>query len=289
MAKYRQPIVLLRPQYDNMIYLMRVALVIGGLFFATASSHAQMKGWEVGGWVGAANYFGDLNTNWRFNRLHLAGSLGARYNFNDRLALRTGATYGKISATDADSKNIFEQTRNLNFNTIIVEASTQFEFNFMPYIHGHRDYYYTPYMFVGVGGYYFNPRTELNGETYNLVEMGTEGQFKGEEYNILQGTFTYGMGLRYDLSYRWSLNIEASARRLFTDYLDDVSGNYADPRDIRALRGDIAAQLADRSGEPQVGIAGYQRGNGKKNDTYMFMGVGVYYYFGRIRCPQMGQ
>jgi Domain of unknown function (DUF6089) len=267
------------------------ALVMSALFFvamlAPGTTSAQMKGWEVGGMVGAANYFGDLNTDWRVNRLQPAGMIGARYNFNDRLSTRIGFSVGQVSAFDSDSKNIYEQTRNLHFKSMIFDATAQFEFNFLPYVHGHRDYYYTPYMFLGPSLFRYNPRAELNGTWYDLVDYGTEGQFLGEEYNTIQGGIAYGMGFRYDLSYRWSLNIEFSARKLFTDYLDDVSGTYADPRDIRSQRGDLAVQLADRSEEPKIGLQGRQRGNGRNNDAYMFLTVGAMYYFGQIRCPQM--
>jgi Domain of unknown function (DUF6089) len=270
-----------------MQYIKYCTLTISAMLLCTQVSFAQMKGWETGAWIGVSNYFGDLNTNFRVNRIHLAGGAGARYNINDRLALRFGANYGRISATDADSKNIFEQRRNLSFNSILIDGAATLEFNFMPYVHGHRDYFFSPYMFVGPTGFYFNPKAEYQGKSYRLVELGTEGQFRGEEYNTLQGGIAYGMGFRYDLSYRWSLDVAFSARKLFTDYIDDVSGNYADVRDIKGQRGEIAAALADRSNEPRVGLPGRQRGNGKSNDTYMFLGIGLMYFFGDIRCPQM--
>jgi len=263
-------------------------MLLGGLLLAASqTSYAQMRGWELGGWLGGANYFGDLNTNWRLNRVHLAGGIGARYNFNDRLALRFGLNAGKISASDADSKNIYEQRRNLSFRSIIADGTFQFEFNFLPYVHGHREFYYTPYVFVGPSMFYYNPQAELDGKWHNLREQGTEGQFRGEEYNPTQGAIAYGIGFKCDLSYRWSLNVELSGRKLFTDYLDDVSGTYADSRDIRAQRGALAARLADRSEEPQIGLPGRQRGNGKKNDTYALLGIGIQYYFGYIRCPSL--
>jgi hypothetical protein len=268
-----------------MMHQIRSWSVIVVLVLLAQGANAQMKGWEAGGWLGVSNYFGDLNTNWRVNRLHLAGGAGARYNFNDRLALRIGAAYGGISGYDSDSKNVFEQRRNLSFKSFVAEATMQFEFNFLPYIHGHRDFFYTPYLFLGPSIYFFQPRAQLDGEWYNLRDYGTEGQFRGEEYNTTQGAIAYGFGFKVDLNYRWSLNVELSGRRLFTDYLDDVSGAYADPRDIRAQRGPIAEQLADRSGEPKIGQQGRQRGNGKKNDMYAMLGVGIYYYFGQIRCP----
>ncbi|HLP94595.1 MAG TPA: DUF6089 family protein [Saprospiraceae bacterium] len=264
-------------------------LILGLLALATPRVAAQMKGWEAGGWIGASNYFGDLNTSFRVNRIHLAGGAGARYNFNDRLAIRFGLNAGKISAYDSDSKNVFEQRRNLHFWSNIYDATAQFEFNFFPYVHGSRDFFFTPYMFAGPTFFWFNPKAELDGSTYDLREMGTEGQFRGEEYNTAQGAFAYGMGFKVDLSYRWSLDFTLSARKLFTDYLDDVKGSYADIRDIRSQRGDIAAALADRSGEPPIGTPGKQRGNGKNNDTYVFIGAGVNYYFGAVRCPGLAR
>ncbi|MDX2136149.1 MAG: DUF6089 family protein [Saprospiraceae bacterium] len=246
---------------------------------------AQMKGWEAGGWLGISNYFGDLNTNFRFNRTSWSAGAGARYNFNDRLALKMAANAGHISAFDSDSDNAFELRRNLSFESMVVDLSAQFEFNFLPYTHGHRENLFTPYLFGGPAVFFFNPQAELDGETYNLREYGTEGQFKGEEYNTTQAALVYGFGFKTDLSYRLSLNIELSARKIFTDYLDDVSGVYADIRDIESQRGEIAARLADRSVEPMIGEPGRQRGNGKTNDTYVFLQAGVMYYFGQIRCP----
>jgi hypothetical protein len=264
-------------------------LLICSVLLASQTSFAQMRGWEVGGWLGATNYFGDLNTNLRLNRLHLSAGAGARYNLNERLAVRFGFGAGKISAYDSDSKNVYEQRRNLHFWSNIAEASALFEFNFFPYVHGDRDHFFTPYMYAGPAFFWFNPKADLNGITYNLREMGTEGQFRGEEYNTAQAAFLYGIGFKLDLSYRWSIDFTLSSRKLFTDYLDDVHGTYADIRDIRAQRGDLAAALADRSGEPPIGLPGRQRGNGKNNDTYVTMGIGLCYYFGSIHCPGMSK
>lgn len=265
---------------------IRRCLLLSSFFLMLQSIvFGQMRGWELGGWAGASNYFGDLNTNYRLNRLQPAGGIDTRYNFNDRLALRLGASYGRISAFDSDSKNVYELRRNLSFRSDVVDIAMLFEFNFMPYMHGHRDYFYTPYVFMGPAIFFYNPKAELDGVTYNLAEMGTEGQFRGEEYGTTQGALAYGFGFKVDLSYRWSVGVELSARKVFTDYLDDVSGEYVDWRDIRSVRGEVAAALADRSGEPRIGEPGRQRGNGKNNDAYVFLGVSLHYYFGEIRCP----
>lgn len=262
-------------------------VLLASLFFFPLVIQAQqsMRGWELGGWVGTSTYFGDLNTSWRLNRLHLAGGMGGRYNFNDRLAMKIGLNAGKISAFDSDSKNIYEQRRNLHFRSFVADAGISFEFNFMPYIHGHKEFFFTPYLSAGPSAFYFNPQAEYEGDWRNLQELGTEGQLRGEEYNLVQFAFNYGFGFKIDLSYRWSLNIELSGRKVFTDYLDDVSLVYPDNDDLRTQRGDLAAALSDRSVEPKIGDPGRQRGNGKTNDMYSMLGIGVLYYFGDIRCP----
>lgn len=258
------------------------------LLLATSAS-AQMRGWEVGGWIGGSNYFGDLNTDWRFNRAKPALGAIVKYNFNDRLALCGSINTTYLEAFDSDSKNTFEQRRNLDFSTYLFDGTSQLEFNFLPYVHGSRDYYFTPYMAAGFAIFRFNPRTKYQGEWVNLREYGTEGQFQGEEYNITQLAGVGAFGFKIDKSYRWSAFIEASFRKLSTDYLDDVSGAYPDIDDLEAQRGDVAVALSDKSITPKIGESGRQRGNGKKNDTYFFAKVGVTYYFGSIRCPDMGK
>ena len=201
------------------------------------------------------------------------------------------ANYGKVAATDANSKNTFEQQRNLSFESQIIDAAMQFEFNFLPYIHGSKDEFFTPYLFAGFNVFNFNPKAEYNGEMIDLRPLGTEGQFRGDEYYATQGGFVYGAGIKWDINYEWSINVEISARRLFTDYLDDVSGVYPDMGDLEALRGDIAVALSDRSipdaNEIKLGQEGRQRGNSKAGDAYVFLGAGIVYYFGDIRCPNV--
>lgn len=269
---------------------MKKYLLFSILFSCSFFTQAQ-QGWELGGWVGSSVYFGDLNTTFNLSSPGLAAGIGARYNFNNRLCLKFSGNYLNLSADDANSSNSFEQTRNLSFSTQVWDGTAQFEFNFLPYTHGSRDEFFTPYLFAGLSVFNFDPKAELDGETYNLRTLGTEGQFRGEEYYSIAGGIAYGMGLKLDLSYEWSINIELSARKLFTDYIDDVSGNYPDLEDLEALRGEVAVALSDRSQTSEgvnVGARGRQRGNGRKNDNYTMLGVGIYYYFGDLRCPTYG-
>ena len=91
-----------------------------------------------------------------------------------------------------------------------------------------------------------------------------------------------------DLNYAWSINLEISGRALFTDYLDDVSGVYANPDDLLEARGELAVLLADRSYEVNeflIGEGGRQRGDARPNDSYVMVGIGLVYNFSSIKCP----
>ena len=251
-------------------------------------------GWEAGGWVGVANYFGDLNTGMRFDGLGPAGGGIARYNFNNRVCLKFSGNYSRISAADANSDNVFEQARNLSFRADVLDFSSQFEFNFLPYNHGSRDEFFTPYLALGFNVVNFTPEAELDGEWIELQQLGTEGQFSGDEYSSTVAGFLVGAGMKVDLSYRWSLNFELRLNAPFTDYLDDVSTVYGDIDEIENIRGPEAAALSDRSiliegvNDGQIGRPGRQRGDSTKSDTYVNFGVGLVYYFGELRCPEYG-
>jgi hypothetical protein len=261
---------------------------------ALANLTAQ-GGWEAGGWAGVAYYFGDLNTSYNLSTPGPALGAAARYNFNDRLSFMFSANYGRVEADDANSKNAFERARNLSFRSPIIDGTAQFEFNFFPFIHGKKEFAFSPYLFAGLTAFYFNPQTLYQDEWVELRPLGTEGQFKGEEYFLVNPAIAYGAGIKIGLNYNWSLNIQISARKLFTDYLDDVSTVYADKKDIRQLRGELAATLSDRSllipgvnDDGNLSLPGRQRGNSMDNDAYVMIGIGIMYYFGDLRCPGYG-
>ena len=260
-------------------------------FFTTLTAQV---GWEAGGWVGVANYFGDLNTDFRLDKIGPAGGAVARYNFNNRVCLKFSGNYSRLAADDADSDNVFEQARNLSFRADVLDFSSQFEFNFLPYNHGSRDEFFTPYLALGFNVVNFTPEAELDGVWYELQQLGTEGQFSGDEYSSTVAGFLVGGGMKVDLSYRWSLNFEFMLKTPFTDYLDDVSTVYGDVDEIENLRGPVAAALSDRSiliegvNDGQIGRPGRQRGDSTKSDTYVNLGVGLVYYFGELRCPEYG-
>ncbi len=273
-----------KQQINTMFRNLIIALVITCI--SNTQSYAQRI--EIGAFAGAMHYFGDLNPNFGLSRPHAALGGFVRYNFNPRFSGRVGAMWGQISATDSDSNTPFQQARNLNFQTDIIDGTAQLEFNFLPYIHGSKDETVSPYLFMGGGFFMFNPKTEYNGKVYELASLGTEGQYIGSEYSLIQPQLSYGMGIKWDLSREWSMNFEFAGKKLFTDYLDDVSGNYTDEANLRSLRGNIAVALADRSGtgiDTKIGQPARQRGDGVSEDTYLTCSLSLVYNFNNVRCP----
>lgn len=252
-----------------------------------ATEFQAQKGQEVGGWIGVAHYFGDLNTNYSVNDPGLAAGVLYRKNFNERICLASGLSYGRIKADDADSFNTFERTRNLSFFSDVWDGSLALEFNFFTYVHGDRQYYYTPYASLGVAVTKFNPKTELNGVKYALRDYATEAQ--GREYGLVTGGLTFGLGFKWDLNYKWSFNAGLNARRTMTDYIDDVSTVYPSLVSLPGGPTGIAAQLSDRSGVEGFATVGKQRGNSENNDTYVFLHFSVMRYFSQLDCPKVSK
>jgi hypothetical protein len=262
------------------------------LCIALSFTGYSQKGYEIGGMIGISNYIGEINPNFSLKTPGLSLCALGRYNFNTRTSVRVDVGAGRLVGKDNLSENNYQQARNLSFRTDYLDAAFNFEFNFFSLVHGSRDQYFTPYVFGGLAFTYHNPKAMLNDTWYALRELGTEGQSKGSEYARVAAGFTYGMGIKLDLSYEWSFNAELSIRQPGTDYLDDVSTVYPDMIDLAARRGDIAVQLSDRSGEVRtepIGQPGRQRGVTGNNDAYYSFRVGLVYYIGLLQCPAISK
>ncbi|MDQ3051794.1 MAG: PorT family protein [Bacteroidota bacterium] len=239
---------------------------------------------EIGFFLGTATYKGEIS-NSLFNPDFVKPAVGILYrrNFNNHWSYRLGLSYGSMIADDARSKDDYQNRRNLSFRSRTWDGHLLLEFNFLPYQIGNPESRFSPFVFGGIAVYYFNPQAELAGEWYNLQPLGTEGQGATaypdrDPYNRIQVAIPFGGGVKIKISKRLGLTVEAGARRLFTDYFDDVSTTYADPDVIITTNGEIAALLADRSLDAQaLNNTDRQRGNASDNDWYMFTGITLNY------------
>lgn len=255
---------------------MKIFPLVMALVFFSAKGGAQLiklQNFHLNFFAGMANYNGDLQDKWfTFYQSELAGGLGASYDISDRVSVRGALVYANISADDKLGRN---HTRNLNFSSKLYEANAGVEY----YITPPEDHVLTPYIFGGIAFYHFNPYThDTLGKKYFLKFLHTEGEgfIPGRpDYKLTQFAIPFGAGVKFPLSENINVGIEVGFRKLFTDYLDDVSTTYVDKNVLLAKMGPKAVELAYRGNELKNGdpypTAGSKRGSIDK-DWYYFAG-----------------
>ncbi len=247
---------------------------------------------EAGILVGTSNYIGDLSNNSSniyLGESKLAFGVLAKYNINYRFAVRAGLNYMNVSGSDANVKNDdFVRTRNLSFNSRIMEFSLIGEFNFPGYQAYGLAMPVSPYLFGGISFINYKPRARYEGNWVDLQPLGTEGQGmagRDAKYSLSDIAIPFGIGVKYALTDKINLGLELGARYALTDYLDDVGGTYVSFSELSAGNGEMAAALGNRTGEllennePVVVETGTQRGDQKSNDWFFILGATVTYNF----------
>ncbi|MCX6323992.1 MAG: DUF6089 family protein [Sphingobacteriales bacterium] len=252
---------------------------------------------EFGVTVGAAHYFGDLNTRAGLNRPKPAVGIFFRKQFGNYVGLRIAGRYAQVGYSDVYSKNDYQRTRNLSFNSNLFELAVQGDFNFFKYIPNDPDHSFTPYVTLGLGLFTYDPYAYYNGEKVFLRPLGTEGQtggFEGrKEYNTMAVCIPFGVGIKYSINEKMNLSIEVCQRFTTTDYLDDVSTTFA-PKNPYFPDGPNGPSLAylmqDRSYEINPtnmlsSVPGRQRGWSKQRDQYVIAEIGISFNIGTYKCP----
>ncbi|RTQ53540.1 hypothetical protein EJV47_02020 [Hymenobacter gummosus] len=284
---------------------------------ASAQQFSKRKQYNsVGLTLNAMNYFGDVVPKPSITSLRFAATrpnVGVSFTrrFAPRISARAALSYGRITGddfkaaddTDVDAK--FRYNRNMSFRNDIIELSAVGVFDL---IENRNNYLkrpdFVPYVFAGVAVFHHNPKglvgpdgtpapASLNsGDYIALQPLGTEGQrLNGEgTYGLWQVSIPFGGGVRYKLNKSFDLGLEIGWRKTFTDYLDDVSGNYADPSQ---LQGDAANYFGrgitrSRSGEfAGFDNAGSMRGKSNEKDWYIVTGLTLNYILApRIKSPK---
>lgn len=234
---------------------------------------------HIGVFGGLAAYNGDLAEK-IFPRKVTNGAFGitGNYEITDKFMLRAGLTYAVVGGADRFSDDNDLKARNLSFETAVREFSLLGQY----YLQDLYDHKFTPYAFAGLALYHFNPYAYSGGNKIYLQPLSTEGQgipgYANKPYKLTQLAIPFGGGIKYAFTDNIHLGLEAGLRILFTDHFDDVSGNYADPADLLAYRGQTSVDMAYRGdelpgGNPTAPAKGTARGGSKHKDYYYFTGL----------------
>ena len=238
--------------------------------------------WHVNLLGGFSNYIGDLQSRaYTTQQAHFAFSGGLQYDFSPHLSLLGNLSYGKVSASDAYASKPLVVARNLSFQSKIYEGNLLLEYNLLD-LNEHR---FTPYAFAGIALYHFNPYAfDSLGHKLYLRQLSTEGEGlvaypDRKPYHLTQFAVPFGGGIKMRVTDNVVIAYEIGLRKLFTDYLDDVSTTYVDQATLLAARGPDAVKMAYRGGELKNGAPypgdGALRGNSKTKDWYYISGIRV--------------
>lgn len=260
------------------------------------AQNAIVQEGEFGVGLGAAHYFGDLNTRASLKRPKAAATVFFRKNFNNYIAGRVGVSYARLGYSDAyNTKNEYMYRRNLSFNSNVWELSLQGDFNFFRFMPGEPEYSFTPYVTLGLGVFSYDPFAYLRGEKVFLRPLGTEGQGSAlypdrKQYSTMAISVPFGAGVKYALNEKFNIGFEVLYRFTNTDYLDDVSTTYVSPEAFPPNPDgtpSTALLLSDRSYErgTPIGIPGRQRGNSKSKDHFVTAMVHLTFNLQSYRCP----
>lgn len=160
-------------------------------------------------------------------------------------AMRLNIVQSRLAVNGVNSSNVYtKQIAPNSFNTNLTELGVVGEYNFYNFRDPKAKYIFgTPYLFGGLAVFLFSPKSAE----------------PGGNVNPLQIAIPFGFGYKQKVDHHWNVGIEFGARKLFTDYLDNVS--HIDP------------------------ITGLQRGLREDKDMYGFLCITISYTIKEIICP----
>lgn len=296
---------------------------------------ASSQSWEVGIMVGTCNYLGDIGNgagpnrpfiyDLQLNKTKPGLGIFLRYHASYRLGIRANLMYGQATGDDVLTENQARRERNLHFKSNVTEFSTQIEWAF--YKSKHAKYRnlnqsfdrtiviseFTAFGFAGLGVFKFNPKTLYQGNWVELQPLGTEGQLDNcpsgsdpgckKKYRRVQLNIPMGVGIHYHINKQLRVGVEVGWRKLFTDYLDDISTFYPDTNLLKLnnpgnerMAVDVTFRTAEITSDPVSllqYVPGSKRGDGSavENDSYFFTVVTFSYFLDfsfpkGIDCPK---
>ena len=278
------------------------AIVFAFIFILTSyrsfSQSISAGKFEVGIGIGPLVFLGDLGGSQGYGRTFVKDvdmpltklSKGLYVNVYpvEWLGIRLAGNVGVLEGNDAEAPNkggdeVTRLQRNLNFQSNLTEGYLAIEFYPTAFVERFDGLTgkLRPYGVIGAGIYHFNPKTkDDNGNWVALQPLHTEGQGFPEyptraPYKLTQLELPIGFGAKLFIKENMYIGVEVLHRKLFTDYVDDVSTDYIDPiyfdQYLSPANAALARSLSYRGTYTGMNVnnaAGQQRGDPKQNDAY---------------------
>jgi hypothetical protein len=210
------------------------------IFFAAYSTgvtaQLDLSRYEVG--IGGSGfvYQGDLTPSRLGSYRTLKPGLQVFVNkiIDPMFSLRTNISFGNLKGNDSEyAVPEYRRQRNFNFITPVLEISELLVADLLKNNFARQSSRLSPYLFAGVGLSFLKIRRDwsrFNAEYFSTEASTIQGLAADVQHSLPKAipVLPLGIGIRYSLSKRISLNAETSYRFTFTDYLDGFS-KAADP------------------------------------------------------------
>jgi hypothetical protein len=281
---------------QNVLYQMRISLLLLILLLFNLGLQAQKKSdflkstkfqgyysaLEVGIGIGESHYYGDLSHSFiNFKTMHRDFHAYVRYQYTGKKSFKLSFNKGTLSGSDVFAKKPQLLARKLSFETKIYELGLFYEYHFRKST-SCLNFDWTPYVSIGLAGFYFNPYAAGFGY---LRPLSTEGQRTSSYpnrryYSKVNVSFPICAGVKFYFLKKFTAGLEMGYRKTFTDYIDDVSKTYPDLAVLEAERGANAVAASYKGFKSNLPNYpnGFTRGNPKIRDNYFITMVTVGYF-----------
>ncbi len=240
------------------IFFLFVCIIFQQHTFAQKNKDKRGRYYSFGVQGIGSYFFGDVSSSIKTIR----SGIGTQYmnKLTPVFAITADVNYIRLVADDQSSSNVKKANsapayiRNLHMRNDVVEMAVHARFQLLP----SNDYFtkrqkLNAFGTIGIGLLYTNPQAkDSTGHWRNLRTIHTENQ----SYSKFTAYIPVSVGAQYKLTNHVDLEFELGYRFTFTDYLDDVKGEYVDPS---KLQSNDARYFANRSAEPTDQFNGHSR------------------------------
>ena len=177
--------------------------------FIPLFAYSQRKS-DIGFFAGTSYYMGDLNPVKHFRAPGFAAGPFYRYNFEQRNSIRFNAIYHSLSGNSASYGDPYIESLNTSFDATFIDASANYEINFLPYKTANRKLNRSLYLTGGLG--------------YHFILTSDVPEAKNHFF------LPFGIGYKVNIGKKLSAGAELTVRKTFSDLaLDGVTNITTEP------------------------------------------------------------
>jgi hypothetical protein len=233
--------------YLQTFSFMKLVTVIFLVLFTPLFMQSQT--YEIGGFLGMANYIGDVGkTTYIAPKTPVFGGI-FKWNRSPRHSFRGTILFGQIKGDDSNSNDASRKERGYKFENSLIELSVGLEYTFWDFSMYSGKPAHTPYLFTGLTYFRYNSLVKRNDDV--IIEDGKAGSI----------AIPMIIGYKATLGTKYVIAAEIGARYTFTDNLDG-----SNPNKVRENQDNLSF------------------GNINNNDWYVFTGITLSFTFGREPC-----